>query len=142
MGPPPDLKLASDQDVVTSALEGLPSGVWRAPAPIRASRPGALIYRIVPHRERAEDLKQETFDKAFTALDRYRRERRFAPWILRIANNTAVDYLRCKRFDSWDSPFLDTPGHIDASAIGPPTLSDTARPTPRAASSPPRSNRP
>jgi RNA polymerase sigma-70 factor (ECF subfamily) len=129
MGPPPDLKWAPDKDVVASALAGRQAAYGELLR--RYERLVlAFIYRMVPHRERAEDLTQETFAKAFNALDRYRPERSFAPWILRIARNAAVDYLRYKRFDSWDSLLLDTPGHIDASAVAPATASDTPAPDP------------
>lgn len=128
MGPSPDLTEASDQELVACARQGCEEAyrelVHRYQRPVLA-----LIYRIVRHRERAQDLTQETFAKAFSALDRYRPERRFAPCILRIANNTAVDYLRCKRLDSWGSPYTVTPGQIDARAIQVTMPSET--PTPR-----------
>ena len=44
-----------------------------------------LIYRMVGQRELAEDLAQETFVKAFRALDHNGPERKPSAWILRIA---------------------------------------------------------
>ncbi len=80
-----------------------------------------LIYRMVGQRELAEDLAQETFVKAFRALDRHGPERKPSAWNLRIANNTAIDYVRRKRPDSTRSPLAMTPGQIDVMAMHMPT---------------------
>ena len=123
-----DLSAASDQEVVAMARQGREEAygevVHRYKRPVLA-----LIYGIVSHPERAKDLAQDTFVKVFTTLDRYRPERKFAPWILRIAHNTALHYLERKRFDSPNSPYAVTPGAIDRAAIQAPNPSDT--PTPR-----------
>ncbi len=79
-------------------------------------RPVDLIYGMVGQRELAEDLTQETFVKAFRALDRHGPERKPSAWILRIANNTAIDYVRRKRPDSTRSPLTMTPGQLVVSA--------------------------
>ena len=109
----PNLSEASDQEVVARAREG-DEDAYREM--VRRYSPPVfdLIYRMVRHRELAEDLTQETFVKAFRALDRHGPERKPSAWILRIANNTAIDYVRRKRPDSTRSPLTMTPGHIDA----------------------------
>lgn len=58
-----------------------------------------LILRIVRNRGLAEDVSQEAFLKTFRALAAYDRNRKFSSWILRIANNAALDALRRKRAD-------------------------------------------
>jgi DNA-directed RNA polymerase specialized sigma subunit len=87
---------ASDQEVVTWAREGDEHAYRKM---VRRYGPPVfdLIYRMVGQRELAEDLTQETFVKAFRALDRNGPERKPSAWILRIANNTAIDYVRRKR---------------------------------------------
>jgi RNA polymerase sigma-70 factor (ECF subfamily) len=46
----------------------------------------------------AEDLTSRTFEKAWRARGRYRRDLAgFATWLLRIAHNVAVDHLRSVR---------------------------------------------
>ena len=46
----------------------------------------------------AEDLTSRTFEKAWTARRRYRRDvAGFATWLLSIARNVAVDHLRAQR---------------------------------------------
>jgi RNA polymerase sigma-70 factor (ECF subfamily) len=77
----------------------------------------AAARRIVRHQERAEDLAQETFVKAFGALDHYRSERHLEPWLLTIANNTASDYVRRTRPDSPLSPLALPPTRLDRDAV-------------------------
>jgi RNA polymerase sigma-70 factor (ECF subfamily) len=57
----------------------------------------AVIYRLVHHREDAEELAQQTFLAAFDALGSFDRERRFSSWLYRIAINLAKDHLRSKK---------------------------------------------
>ena len=46
----------------------------------------------------AEDLTARTFEKAWRARHRYRRDLGgFATWLLTIARNVAIDYLRARR---------------------------------------------
>lgn len=46
----------------------------------------------------AEDLTSRTFEKAWKARARYRRDvAKFATWLLAIAGNVAIDYLRANR---------------------------------------------
>jgi RNA polymerase sigma factor (sigma-70 family) len=56
-----------------------------------------LILRMVRNEEDAADLTQETFIKAFRALGRYRSDFAFKSWILKIASNTCLDFLRRSR---------------------------------------------
>jgi len=56
-----------------------------------------LAVRIVGHPERAEDVVQEAFLRAFRALDRFDAESEILPWLRRIAANAAIDELRRAR---------------------------------------------
>jgi len=54
-------------------------------------------YRIGPGAD-VEDLTAQTFEKAWRARHRYRRDvAGFATWLLSIARNVAIDYLRMRR---------------------------------------------
>jgi len=68
-----------------------------------------IIYKIVRHKETADDLVQETFMKAFVSLASYRSEYRFSTWLYKIAANCSIDYLRKKRIQalSLDRPTDD-----------------------------------
>ena len=85
----PNLPDASDQEVVTRAREG-DEDAYREMLRRYGPPVFELIHGMVGQRELAEDLAQETFDKAFRALDRHDPERKPSAWILRIANNTAL----------------------------------------------------
>jgi RNA polymerase sigma-70 factor (ECF subfamily) len=51
-------------------------------------------------RQTAEDLTSATFEKAWRARDRYRRDRAgMATWLVAIARNAAIDHLRRPRLD-------------------------------------------
>ena len=89
-----------------------------------------MIYQVVRNRERAKDLAQDTFAKAFTKLDSYRPERKFRPWILTIAHNTALKYVERRRVDSLDSQFVVTPGQVDEDAMRSLSASETPTPMP------------
>lgn len=119
-----DLSTGSDRDIVRSARAGREDAYAEL---VRRYRRRVLdsIYRIVHHTERTKDLAQETFVKAFNALDRYHSERRFLPWIRTIATNSASDYVRRKRPDRADSPWAVTPRRIDAERIFVPGPTDT-----------------
>lgn len=83
----------TDDEAVGEAL----AGTQRAFATIvdRYQRPVyGLIARLVGEPELAAELAQDTFLKAFRRLESFDRSRGFAPWLLRIAHNTAVDALR------------------------------------------------
>lgn len=55
------------------------------------------IYYQVNNRAVAEDLTSETFLKMLTAVPNFREGgESFYPWLLRIAKNTTLDYLRSK----------------------------------------------
>ena len=59
-----------------------------------APRIRAYLYRMLRNREEAEDLTQETFIKAFRALNRFDAERPFKSWLYTIATNTGLNALR------------------------------------------------
>jgi RNA polymerase sigma-70 factor (ECF subfamily) len=56
------------------------------------------LYRLVGDVDIAEDLTQDTFIKAYRALDRLELDEAAEPrrraWLYRIAHNTATDHLR------------------------------------------------
>ncbi len=65
-----------------------------------------FLLRLSGSDELADDLVQETFEKAYRALARLESDQRLLPWLYRIANNSAIDNLRRRRrfaFLSWVS---------------------------------------
>ena len=92
----PDLAAAPDEQVVTQALVGHQLAAREIVR--RYQRPVFnLIVRMVQDAGTAEDLAQETFVKVFRSLQTFDVRLRFAAWILKIAHNTTLDYLRRHR---------------------------------------------
>jgi RNA polymerase sigma-70 factor (ECF subfamily) len=55
----------------------------------------SLIYRVVRNSAAAEDLVQETFLRVWNRAQSFDQERgALGPWILTVARNRAIDYLR------------------------------------------------
>lgn len=93
MSHPPNLSNSSDQEVVALALKGREDAYFELVR--RYERPVyTLLYRMVDERETAEDLTQETFGRAFEALEHYRPDLKFSPWLFGIANRVGADHLR------------------------------------------------
>jgi RNA polymerase sigma-70 factor (ECF subfamily) len=57
----------------------------------------ALAYQYVRDYEDAKDIVQEAFIRAFQNLKKFDLRKRFAPWLLTIVRNLAVDHLRKRK---------------------------------------------
>ena len=105
----------TDSDLVARALGG--SQAACRDIVVRYQRPVFnLIVRMVRDRALAEDLVQETFLKAFTRLATYNPAYKLSNWLLKIAHNTVVDWLRQRRPPtlSLDAPDLPNAGTAHA----------------------------
>jgi RNA polymerase sigma-70 factor (ECF subfamily) len=80
----------------------------------------SVIRRMIRNENDIEDLVQETFIKAYNALDSYNFQFNFSSWLLRIASNSCIDHLRKKKLDTIsisrggdtideDEPYFDIP---------------------------------
>ncbi len=56
-----------------------------------------LVYRWLGHKERAEELAQEVFLKAYRELERFRGDAKFSTWLYQIALNACRDDWRSRR---------------------------------------------
>jgi RNA polymerase sigma factor (sigma-70 family) len=65
-----------------------------------------MIYQMVKNREEAEDLVQETFIKAFNALESYNNQFAFSTWLYKIAFNNCIDSIRKHKLKTYP---LDRP---------------------------------
>jgi len=86
----------TDSEIVQQAL----SGDQKAFALLLKKYKGAiygLIYKMVQDKRETEDLVQETFIKAFSALKSFNAEYAFSTWLFKIASNNCIDFLRKKR---------------------------------------------
>ncbi len=66
-----------------------------------------LALRLVGDRQRAEEIVQETFLRAFDRAETFREGARVSTWLYRICANLSYDYLRAKRYR--DAVSLETP---------------------------------
>jgi RNA polymerase sigma-70 factor (ECF subfamily) len=64
----------------------------------------SLISRIIPSKEDAEELTQDTFLKAFSKLNTFKGDCSFSTWLFRIGYNTAISATRKRKIVF---PFLD-----------------------------------
>jgi len=55
------------------------------------------LLSLVGHRDNAEDLLQETFFLFLRRIDRLGDHENLKPWLLRVARNAAIDFLRRKQ---------------------------------------------
>lgn len=54
-------------------------------------------FRILNHREDAEDILQESFVRVFSKLNQFKYESSFGSWIKRIVVNASIDHLKSKK---------------------------------------------
>lgn len=68
-----------------------------------------LVNRFVKDPSEAQDVAQETFIKAYRALDKFRGDSAFYTWLYRIAINTAKNYLmsRSRRYTDYELDVQD-----------------------------------
>ena len=92
---PPALAGADERAVIEAAQTGSEAAVEEL---FRRHWPHThrAAYLIVRDAAAAEDIAQEAFLAALSALDRFDRRRPFAPWLHRIAVNRAIDWSRAR----------------------------------------------
>ena len=109
-----DYATVDDRGLVVLAIDGRESAYREILT--RYERPiFSLVFRMVRDRSLAEDLAQETFVKAFQAIDRYDARYKFSSWIFKIANNLTIDHLRKRRLDTVSMD--GAPNATDADAL-------------------------
>jgi RNA polymerase sigma-70 factor (ECF subfamily) len=90
---------SSDTDLIARVREG--SQAACRDLVLRYQRPVFnLVVRMVRDPAVAEELAQDAFVKAFRALDTFDSTLKFSNWLLRIAQNTAIDHLRLRRVET------------------------------------------
>jgi RNA polymerase sigma-70 factor (ECF subfamily) len=111
----------SDEELVARSIGGDPDSFNQLV--LRWERPiYALAYRVIGREEDARDVCQETFLRAFRALNGFRGQAKFSSWLYRIALNLCRDWVRRER----RTPVVQAPDDLDAlelSAVREPTTS-------------------
>ncbi len=62
-----------------------------------SNRVFTLAYQIILNREEAEEIAQDAFVKAFTALHSFKELAQFSTWLYRIVVNTALNKKKLKK---------------------------------------------
>ncbi len=77
----------------------------------------AIAFRYAKNKEDAEDILQETFIKAYQALDKFHTNEgtSFTSWLYRISINSSIDLLRKK--NKMEDKFFD-PDNLDNLSSG------------------------
>jgi len=69
-----------------------------------------IAYRMAGQRDTAQSLTQETFLRAFRALDTFDLNRPFGPWLYRIATNLSINWIKRARLPTVS---IETPPKSD-----------------------------
>lgn len=75
----------------------------------------SLIRKMIRDEDDIDDLVQESFIKAYNALDKFQEGYSFSSWLYRIASNTCIDFLRKKRFTTIS---IENPSYSDEESGG------------------------
>lgn len=74
-----------------------------------------LALRLVGDRQRAEEIMQETFLRAWDRAETFREGARVSTWLYRICANLSYDYLRARRYR--DAVSLESRGRGDEGSM-------------------------
>ena len=87
---------ATDEHLVRLALDGDEDAFSHLVARYQR-RLTAFLGQLVGDIELARELCQESFIRAWSALDRFNPKYRFSTWLFRIGHNLGIDHLRRRR---------------------------------------------
>lgn len=85
----------SDADLVRQCLQGDNAG-FDALVKTYQKQVYYFCYRMLGSAEESADAAQESFVKAYNALESFREEAQFLSWLLKIASNTCIDKSRSR----------------------------------------------
>lgn len=110
----------SEPELIRQARTGDPAA-WESLVLAHQTPVFRLAYLLLGDSADAEDVAQETFLRAYKALDSFDSDRPLRPWLLRIASNLASNRLRSLRrslaaLRRAFSGTTESGGDIDASA--------------------------
>jgi RNA polymerase sigma-70 factor (ECF subfamily) len=104
---------AEDMRLIAQALSGT-QPAYRALLKKYHNQVYNVLFRMVHQRDEVEDLTQEAFIKAFASLKNFNGEYAFSTWLLRIAQNNCIDFIRKKKLQTFsiDKPIQSKDGEI------------------------------
>jgi RNA polymerase sigma-70 factor (ECF subfamily) len=93
---------SSEQALIEATRRGDPSA-FEALLGRHLSRALAVAYRLLGQREDAEDVVQDAFLAALVKIDTFEAGRPFAPWLLRIVANRAINLRKSRTLRQTDA---------------------------------------
>jgi RNA polymerase sigma-70 factor (ECF subfamily) len=101
-----------EAELIRAALRG-DEAAWEALVRIHQEPVFRYAYLIQGDRDEAEDTAQETFIRAYRALERFDTSRPLRPWLLSISANLARNRFRSlgRYVSALRRMVLDNPGH-------------------------------
>lgn len=94
--PIPEIQAEQEARLVAAALQGDERAFVALVEPWRGPLFG-YIYRMVTHRQDAEDLLQDVLVRVLENLREFRGEARFKSWVFGIATHVCLDHLRGRK---------------------------------------------
>ena len=84
-----------DEELVARCKKELPANTRSYEELVRRhmQRVYGIAYRVVSHKEEAEDITQDVFVKVYHGLKKFEQQSSFSSWLYRIATNSALDAL-------------------------------------------------
>ncbi len=89
-------KKAEDKQLIARALQGDQKAYETLLNKYR-SLVFTIMMKMVRNPQEAEDLTQEAFIKAFHSLPSFKEEFAFSTWLMKIATNNCIDFLRKRK---------------------------------------------
>ncbi len=110
----PSVSSEQDRSLVVRALENDQAAYLELMEKYRSALT-RHIQRMVRQQEEVDDLVQECFIKAFSALKSYSADYAFSTWLYKIATNHTIDFLRKKKLAtmSIDRPIQTKDGEVE-----------------------------
>jgi RNA polymerase sigma factor (sigma-70 family) len=87
----------TDQEIINDVLAGNITAYHHLVSKYR-NMVFTLVYNILLNKEDAEEIAQDTFVKAYTALKSFKGKSTFSTWLYRIAVNAALNKKKIKTF--------------------------------------------
>jgi len=81
------------------------------------NRVHAFLLQCCRNSTDARELTQETFVRAFQALNQFDARQSFAPWLFTIARRKSIDHFRARRRFSEQSPIEETDSNDPAALL-------------------------
>ena len=88
----------TEDQLITEAIQGSQEAFSQL-VELYHKRVFSVCYRMLGTPTAAEDAAQESFIRAYQALDRYDPDRSFATWLLSITSHYCIDQLRKKKIN-------------------------------------------